>query len=205
MRFAVRALLLATGCAVMLATAPEPPPPENGLDMFLPKGSSQVVALSVKRTDKKQEDIQPEVLLRANPYAEQREPIPSAPRLVGLVSTSGPSYENLPRLKPEATFTPGQQVEGIGTVAFVLVAPGEKTFGGEGSEPPLPYFQGAGKVFLTLFSPDTFLEAHVRLALDSMEKRCGCELEIETYPSSNYHPPPVDAGLDGGTDGGDGG
>jgi hypothetical protein len=197
MRLAFRALLIATGLAVMVATSPAPTP--FTFSTFVPAGGAQTVAFSVKSKDGKKQ-VRP--LLHVRPW--KSDAAATGVRLVGIVSLTQPPPEAYPRLDPKDSFMVGQQLEGLGTVAFVQQLPSPSEPGNLGTDPlPLPEYED---LYLTVFSPDQALEVTLDLAVQQMEEQCQCKV-AETYPdiSYRYDPAPPDAGTggrDGGTDGG---
>lgn len=188
MRLAVRALLLILGCAVMVATSQRS---RESLSFRLGAGGAETVSLSVvsKKTVSPQLYVQP----------WKSEAGPKSVRLVGLVSATPPQPEAYARLDPKDTFTVGQEVEGVGRVAFVhegtfdTDAPGETT--------PVRLPEDAND-FLTVFSPDSSLEVMVGFAVSEMETQCRCTVEeVNIDFAGGYVPPTPDAGT-GGSDGG---
>ena len=192
MRLALRALLIATGLAVMVATSPVRGP--FTLDLFLPTGGAQTVEFFVRSNDGKQ-PVKP--LLHV--LAPARHGATAGARIVGIVSpTRPPSDEAYHQLDPKASFTVGQQLEGLGTIAFVQQLPSPSDPGNMEKGPlPLPEHEN---IFLTVYSPDTELEVSLNLAVAQMQEECHCTV-AETYPSivHYYHWPERPPG---GTDGG---
>lgn len=200
MRLVLRALLIAMGFAVMVATSPAIEP--FTLSLFIPPGAAQTVEVSVRSEDGQQR-VKP--LLHIRPWKSDE--AATGVRLVGIVSPMRPPSEAYSQLDPKASFTVGQQLEGLGTVAFVQQLPSPSEPGNLGADPqPLPEHDD---VFLTLFSPDSALEVTLDLAIPQMEEQCQCKL-AETYPEVIHYygsALPPDAGTgghDGGTNG-DGG
>ncbi|HYO67485.1 MAG TPA: hypothetical protein VEU33_15525 [Archangium sp.] len=193
MRLALRALLIATGFAVMVATSPAPTP--FMISLFVHAGGAQTVDFVV-RSDNAKQPVKP--LLHVSSWTSAA--APTGGRLVGIVSPTRPPAEAYPQLDPKAVFTVGQQLEGLGTVAFVQQLPSPSEPGNPGTEPlPLPEHEN---LFLTVFSPDANLEVSLTLAVARMEEQCQCKV-AETYPSVIHHheAPRPDAGT-GGRDGG---
>ncbi|AKI99424.1 hypothetical protein ATI61_109373 [Archangium gephyra] len=193
MRLALRALLLATGFAVMVATSPAPIP--FTISLFVHARGAQTVDFQVKSTDGKRQ-VKP--LLHVDSSAGDG--VAPGARLVGILSPEKPPAEAYPQLDPKASFTVGQQLEGLGTVVFVQQLPSSSNPSILEPDPlPLPEHEN---LFLTVFSPDLNVGVSMNLAVPQMEEQCQCKV-AETYPSivHHYEPPPPDAGT-GGRDGG---
>ena len=195
MRLVFRALLLALGCAVMVATSP--PPFTEFPPVSLLAGGAQTFDITAQRASDG-EPVPPRLSMRVwrNGYGT------GPARLVGIVSSEPPPYEVYTRLDPRASFTVGQTVEGGGTVAFVH----EVSEAGSGDpEAQALHFPEPRSLFLTLYSPDSNLDVRLDFATSEMEAECGCELNTYVDYVHEYTPSTPDAGADAGTAGHDGG
>lgn len=194
MRLALRALLLAAGCLVMVATSPTRQPFYAG--MRISTGEAQVVSFPEVRSTDGKTRVQP--LLHVRSYRETD--TPGVVRLVGILAPEGAHYTGRPQLDPKASFTVGQWVEEAGTVVFVQEVSIDPGFHAMQPDPlPLPQQKGYA---LTLFSPDAYLNVELELDARRMAEQCQCEVR-DTYLDSVFvhDASPPDAGT-GGRDGG---
>ncbi len=199
MRRTLRFLLLAMGCVVMVATSPMDSP--HGLQLLtqrLQPGSAVTVFFSAAQVENSK-PVVPRVHLRGVSLEEG-----AGARVVGIVSKTYPMEEGYRRLDPRGTFTVGQEVEGLGTVAFVREVP----FDTRSAEGPwvLP---GAEGYHLTVFAQRAGLELELTMPSEELRSECDCEVNFGFDPIREYFyssPFDPDGGVsDGGVSGRDGG
>ncbi|AKI99423.1 hypothetical protein ATI61_109374 [Archangium gephyra] len=119
-------------------------------------------------------------------------------RVVGILSPTAPPPEALTTLSPSASYVVGEQLEALGTVAFVLFAPQEQLFDDkERAQPSLMPAPGTG--FLTLYAPDGPVDVELGFGVGAMQFRCDCRVEAEVRSLHRWPERPP-----GGTDGGNG-
>jgi len=195
MRLALRALLLATGCLVMVATSPAPTP--FVISLGISAGEAHVVTFPEVRSTDGKTHVQP--LLHVRAYRETD--TPGVVRLVGILAPDGVHDTSRPQLDPKASFTVGQWVEEAGTVVFVQEVPFDPGFHALQPDPlPLPQQNGYA---LTVFSPDANLGVELELDAPRMAEQCQCKVR-DTYLDLAvvvHDASPPDAGT-GGRDGG---
>ncbi|WP_375769847.1 hypothetical protein NR798_02880 [Archangium gephyra] len=191
MRPLARLLLLAMGCAVMLATSIARPYPSTFIThpVQLPGGGAELLEIFVQGAPGKR--------FASNTYVRTWS---RAGRLVGILSPTAPPAEALSTLAPSASYVVGEQVGALGTVAFVLYAPQEQLFDDrERAQPSL--LPEPGTAFLTLYAPDGPVDVELGFGVGVMQYRCDCHVEAgarSVYPSPES--PPQGGPPDGGGD-----
>ena len=144
LRILARALLLAAGSTVLLATPPKRNPAQADLtarvNTWLPTGAAQVLRFDAP-------------CARWTRLGLSVIPQPQAmgARLVGITSPTRPPAEALALLEPGMSFVPGQPAGALGTVAFVIEK--DTTVFLE-EQSPVPDLVGVSPFFLTVFAPD---------------------------------------------------
>jgi hypothetical protein len=186
MRPFVRVLLLAAGCAVMLATSYRPPGAFTYQPIQLPAGGSETVELSMMGSE-------------GRPFASTTyiRTWSRSGRLVGILSPTAPPAEALTTLAPSASYVVGEQLEGLGTVAFVLYSPQEELFDKDRGQPPL--LPAPGTAFLTLYAPDGPMDAQLAFDMRAMQFQCDCRVEVKTNSVHRWPPRAQQEGTDGGS------
>lgn len=186
MRPLLRVLLLAAGCSVLVATTlAHSGRPFSTHPVQLPAGGAETLALTVMGSG-------------GPPFASTtyvRTPS-RAGRLVGILSPTPPPPEALTTLAPSASYVVGEQLEGLGTVAFVLFAPKEEFFDKDKGQPPL--LPEPGTAYLTLYAPDGPVDAELSFALGTMQFRCNCRVEVRADSVNRW---PARAAREGTNDG----
>jgi hypothetical protein len=195
----LRFVLLAMGCVVMVATSPiEPPFGPQSLSIQLRPGTAVTVHFAAGRMEKDEpvERLVPRVYLRGSSLGNG-----AGARLVGILSTAMPRPEAYARVDPRGTFTVGQEVEGLGTVAFVREVPFDTHAEGPWVLP------GAEDYQLTVFAQNAELSLELSMDDEAMRSQCGCEVGYgfdEFWQQFPLFDP--DGGVsDGGVSGRDGG
>ncbi|WNG53879.1 hypothetical protein F0U59_03055 [Archangium gephyra] len=169
MRPLVRVLLLAVGCSVMLATSMAQPysPAYFTYPVQLPGGGAELLEFFIRSDSGKR--------FATHTYARSWS---RSGRVVGILSPTEPPPEALTRLSPSASYVVGEQLEGLGTVAFVLFAPQELLFDDkERAQPSLLPEPGTG--FLTLYAPDGPVDVELGFGVGAMQYRCDCRVEAD--------------------------
>jgi hypothetical protein len=200
----LRFVLLAMGCVVMVATSPvDQPYGWPTLTQPLRPGTAATFFFSAAQSENSK-PVVPRVHLRGISLGEG-----AGARVVGIVSTAYPTEEGYRRLDPRGTFTVGQEVEGLGTVAFVREVP----FDTRSAEGPwvLP---GAEGYYLTVFAQRAGLELELTMPSEELQSECNCKVDFGFEPRREYFyfsPYDPDGGVgdggvsDGGVSGRDGG
>jgi hypothetical protein len=181
-RIVFRAVLLAAGCAVMLATPPPRPSLTARTTTWLPAGAAQTLQFGAPCPEWEQ------AMLYVNPKASHE-----GPRLVVIVSPTPPPAEALALLKPGMDFNRGEPLGALGKVAFTTFS---EHWLGLGKETSFPDVRGPGPFYVTVFAPDAALSPEFAF----LPTR-GCDSEDKTDARVLQHWPPVP---DGGSIEGDG-
>ncbi|HYO67486.1 MAG TPA: hypothetical protein VEU33_15530 [Archangium sp.] len=189
MRLLARVLVLAVGCSVMLATTIARPHPPTSVThpVQLPAGGAELLEFFIRSDSGKR--------FASNTYVRSWS---RSGRVVGILSPTAPSPEALTTLAPSASYVVGEQLEGLGTVAFVLYAQQELLFDDrERAQPSLLPEPGTG--FLTLYAPDGPVDVELGFGVGVMQYRCDCRVEADVRSLHHWPERPP-----GGTDGGNG-
>lgn len=185
MRPLVRVLLLAAGCAVMLATTYVPRDAFTYQPIQLPAGGAETLELSMTGSEG-----------RAFASTSYVRTYSRSGRLVGIMSPTPPPPEALTTLAPSASYVVDEQLEGLGTVAFVVFSPKEELFDKDKGHPSL--LSEPGTAYLTLYAPDGPLDAQLVFDIRAMQFRCDCRVEVKANSVNRWPPRAEQEGTDGG-------
>lgn len=184
MRRLLRLVLLAVGCVVMVATSSVDPYTfgDPFLRVSLLPGTAQTYSLgAARRTDKDEPGplLVPRIKVDVGPAST---PTASGVRVIGILSERGLGPEEYGRVDPRGTFTAGQELEGVGTVAFVY----------EPSPSPRPTWvlPEARQYFLTLLVQGEPLDVVLSMDLEALSDACACVVDagLRFHERHEYFP-----------------
>ncbi|HEX5753080.1 MAG TPA: hypothetical protein VFZ09_43165 [Archangium sp.] len=187
MRLLVRVLLLAVGCSVMVATSLARPYPPSYIThpVQLSGGGGELLELFIRSDSGKR--------FASHTYVRTWS---RSGRVVGILSPTAPPPEALATLSPSASYGVGEQLEGLGTVLFVLYAPQELLFDDKERAQP-SWMPEPGTGFLTLYAPDGPVDVELGFGLGTMQYRCDCHVEADVRSLHRWPDRPPE-GMDGG-------
>ena len=202
MKKVFRFALLALGCVVMVATSPQGSPVYGPpiLPVTLEPGVAQTYAFAAGEKSKKEDErgtpLVPRVHMRGENRLGATTPVS---RVVGIVSERYPFFSEYSALAAYDTFTVGQEIANLGTVAFVHEVPfTTRSIDGQGKSWVLPK---AREYVLTLLVQGGTVDLELSMPAEELMAECGgCEVE---YGFALYGSQPYLSNPDGGV--GDGG